>query len=116
MNSTIEMDFIQAIKEAGLEPPDKIVVDGRIHRFSTDGRPSDKPGWYVLNDLHDCTIVGAFGYWRNGLKKKWSSVEMSTLRKENQRQVRAAIKDSIHKAERERKLLQEKASKDAESL
>ena len=41
---------------------------------------------------------------------------MSTLSKENQRQVREAIKDSIQKAERERKILQEKASKDAESL
>ena len=33
MNSTFEMDFIQAIKEAGLEPPGKIVVDGRISVF-----------------------------------------------------------------------------------
>ena len=110
------MDFIQAIKEAGLEPPNNIGLDGRFHRFSSDGRPSDKPGWYVLNDLPDCAIAGAFGCWRNGLKKKWSSVEMSTLSKENQRQVREAIKDSIQKAERERKILQEKASKDAESL
>ena len=116
MISTIEIDFIQEIKKAGIEPPENIDVDGRFHRFSSDGRPSDKPGWYVLNDLPDCAIAGAFGCWRNGLKKKWSSVEMSTLSKENQRQVREAIKDSIQKAERERKILQEKASKDAESL
>ena len=61
------MDFIQAIKEAGLEPPEKIVVDGRFHRFSSDGRPSDKPGWYVLNDLPDGAIAGAFR-----LLEKWS--------------------------------------------
>ncbi len=36
MNYTIEMDFIQAIKEAGLEPPDKIVVDGQFNRFSSE--------------------------------------------------------------------------------
>ena len=41
---------------------------------------------------------------------------MSTLSKEKQRQVKKAIKDSIQKAERERKVLQEKASKEAESL
>ena len=86
MNSTIEMDFIQAIKEAGLEAPNNIGLDGRFHRFSSDGRPSDNPGWYVLNVLPDCAIAGAFGCWRNGLKKTWSSVEMSTLSKENQRQ------------------------------
>ena len=116
MKNTFEMDFIQAIKEAGLEPPDKIVVDGRIHRFSTDGWPSDKPGWYVLNDLSDGVIAGAFGCWRSIDKVKWSSVKMSTLSKEKQRQVKKAIKDSIQKAERERKVLQEKASKEAESL
>ena len=69
MNNSIEMDFIQAIKEAGLEPPDNIGLDGRFHRFSSDGRPSDNPGWYVLNVLPDCAIAGAFGCWRNGLKK-----------------------------------------------
>ncbi len=116
MNNSIEMDFIQAIKEAGLEPPNNIGLDGRFHRFSSDRRPSDKPGWYVLNDLPDCAIVGAFGCWRNGLKKTWSSVEISRLSEEKQRQVKEAIKDSIQKAEDECKILQEKTSKDAETL
>ena len=116
MNNSIELDFIQATREAGLEPPDKIVVDGRIHRFSSDGRPSNKSGWYILNDLPDGVIAGAFGCWRSIDKVKWSSVKMSTLSKEKQRQVKKAIKDSIEKAERERKVLQEKASKEAESL
>ena len=115
MISTIEIDFIQEIKEAGLEPPETITVDGRFHRFSSNGRPSDKPGWYVLNDLTDGVIAGAFGCWRSIDKVKWSSVKMSTLSKEKQRQVKKAIKDSIQKAERERKVLQEKASKEAES-
>ena len=82
MNYTIEMDFIQAIKEAGLEPPDKIVVDGRFNRFSSEGRPSDRPGWYILHDLPDCAIAGSFGCWRTGVKQSWSSVKMSTLSKE----------------------------------
>ena len=82
MNNSIEMDFIQAIKEAGLKPPDKIVVDGRIHRFSSDGRLSDKPGWYVLNDLPDGVIAGAFGCWRSIDKVKWSSVTETKLDKQ----------------------------------
>ena len=59
MKNTFEMDFIQAIKEAGLEPPDKIVVDGQFNRFSSEVRPSDKSGWYVLSDLSDGVIAGA---------------------------------------------------------
>ena len=116
MKKTFEMDFIQAIKESGLEPPDKIVVDGQFNRFSSEGRPSDKSGWYVLSDLSDGVIAGAFGCWRSIDKVKWSSVKMSTLSKEKQRQVKKTIRDAIQKAERERKVLQEKASKEAESL
>ena len=116
MNDKYEMNFIQAIKELGLELPDKIVVDGQFNRFSSEGRPSDKSGWYVLSDLSDGVIAGAFGCWRSIDKVKWSSVKMSTLSKEKQRQVKKTIRDAIQKAERERKVLQEKASKEAESL
>ena len=116
MNDKYEMDFIKTIKEAGLEPPNKILVDGRFHRFSSKGRPRDKPGWYILHDLPNCAVAGAFGCWRTGVKQSWSSVKISTLSKEKQWQVKKAIKDSIQKAERERKVLQEKASKEAESV
>ena len=116
MNDKYEKDFIKMIKEAGLEPPNKILVDGRFHRFSSKGRPSDKPGWYILLDLPNCAVAGAFGCWRNGLKKKWSSVEISRLSEEKQQQVTEAIKDSIQKAEDECKIFQEMVSKDAESL
>ena len=116
MNNSIEMDFIQAIKEAGLEPPDKIVVDGRIHRFSSDGRPSDKPGWYVLNDLTDGVIAGAFGCWRSIDKVQWSSVAEAKLDKQQQRRIKDAIKKSYLLSEQERTTLQEKIAKDAESV
>jgi len=116
MISTIEIDFIQAIKEAGLEPPDKIVVDGQFNRFSSEGRPSDKSGWYVLNDLPHCAIAGAFGCWRTGIKQSWSSVKMSTLSKEKQRQAKKAINDSIQKAKDERKVSEEKTSRFAQIL
>ena len=33
MNDKDEMDFIKTVTEAGLEPPNKILVDGRFHRF-----------------------------------------------------------------------------------
>ena len=116
MNDKYEMDFTKTIKEAGLEPPNKILVDGRFNQFFSKGRPSDKPGWYVLSDLSDGIIAGAFGCQRSIDKVKWSSVKMSTLIKEKQRQVKKAIKDSIQKAEHERQVLQEKASKEAERL
>ena len=94
----------------------KILVDGRFHRFSSKGRPSDKPGWYVLNDLPHFAIAGAFGCWRTGIKQSWSSVKMSTLSKEKQRQAKKAMDDSIQKAKDERKVSEEKTSRFAQSL
>ena len=83
MISTIEIDFIQEIKKAGIEPPENIDVDGRFHRFSSDGRPSDKPGWYVLNDLPDCAVAGAFGCWRNVSRKHGLPSKFQDLARRN---------------------------------
>ena len=44
-----EWQILDAIKAAGLEPPDQIHMDGRIHRFRSGtkgaGKGGDKPGW-----------------------------------------------------------------------
>ena len=61
--------FRTAILAAGLTPPDEIVADGRLHRFSTNGKPRDDSGWYMLH--LDGIPAGAFGCWRSGLKSNW---------------------------------------------
>ena len=61
--------FRAAILAAGLPPPDEIVVDGRLHRFSTNGRAKDDSGWYVLH--LDGIPAGAFGCWRSGMQANW---------------------------------------------
>jgi putative DNA primase/helicase len=63
-----EQAFVQAIAEAGLEPPGHIVADGRLHRFSTNGNAADAAGWYVFHGE-----AGAFGDWRSGVNQKWSA-------------------------------------------
>jgi len=42
--------FKESMLKAGLKPPSKIFSDGKFHRFSTNGKPNDDAGWYVLND------------------------------------------------------------------
>jgi len=61
--------FRAAILAAGLTPPDKIVADGKLHRFSTNGKLRDDSGWYMLH--LDGIPAGAFGCWRSGLKSNW---------------------------------------------
>jgi putative DNA primase/helicase len=61
--------FHQAISSAGLTPPEPIIDDGAIHRFSTNGRRGDDSGWYSLHS--DGIAAGAFGCWRSGLQFTW---------------------------------------------
>jgi phage/plasmid primase-like uncharacterized protein len=67
-----EVQLIDAIKAAGLEPPDHIEMDGKIHRFKsgTKGAPGiDKPGWYLV--FGDGIPAGRFGCWRSGIEVTW---------------------------------------------
>ena len=67
-----EEQLIDAIKAAGLEPPDHIEMDGKIHRFKsgTKGTPGiDKPGWYLV--FGDGIPAGRFGCWRLGMEQTW---------------------------------------------
>lgn len=70
MNDLIEQ-FRQTITAAGLTPPTEIIEDGVIHRFSTNGKPTQKSGWYMLHT--DGIAAGAFGDWREGFTQNWCS-------------------------------------------
>jgi phage/plasmid primase-like uncharacterized protein len=68
-----EAQLINAMRSAGLEPPDQIYFDGKIHRFKsgTKGSPGhgDKPGWYLV--FGDGIPAGRFGCWRLGMEQTW---------------------------------------------
>lgn len=63
--------FRDAIAAAGLTPPAEIIGDGKLHRFSSNGRASDESGWYKFFD--DDRPAGAFGCWRSDLSSTWKS-------------------------------------------
>jgi len=68
MNDALNQ-FRDAIAATGLAPPDAIDGDGVIHRFSTNGKPRDTSGWYMLH--LDGVPAGSFGDWRTGLVSTW---------------------------------------------
>lgn len=63
--------FTKAIA-AHLTPPDSIISDGTLHRYSTNGKSSDLAGYYVLHEDGDFA-GGHYGCWRDGVKQNWSS-------------------------------------------
>ena len=69
--------FKLAIAAANLTPPDTIIPDGKIHRFSTNGKPCDESGWYVLHS--DGVAAGSFGCWRAGMTQPWCSKSASDM-------------------------------------
>lgn len=69
LNSDPVADFADAIRGAGLEPPEHVTADGKLHRFATNGRRGDDSGWYILHD--DGVPAGSFGDWRTGIKETW---------------------------------------------
>jgi phage/plasmid primase-like uncharacterized protein len=68
-----EAQLIDAMRAAGLQPPEEIHFDGKIHRFKsgTKGAPGhgDKPGWYLV--FGDGIPAGRFGCWRAGMEVTW---------------------------------------------
>ncbi len=70
MSDAIEQ-FRDAILAAGPTPPDEIHGDGKLHRFSSSGKPRDDSGWYVLH--LDGIPAGTFGCWREGITQQWCS-------------------------------------------
>ena len=68
-----EVQLSDAIQAAGLEPPEQIHIDGKLHRFRTGtrgrGGHGDKSGWYVA--YPDGVPAGRFGCWREGLDTSW---------------------------------------------
>lgn len=63
--------FGDAMRAAGIDPPEKIEADGNLHRFSTNGKRKDDAGWYVL--YADGIPAGHFGDLRSGLSQPWSA-------------------------------------------
>ena len=61
-----------AIIDAGLEAPEDIRLDGKIHRFRSGTKGTgghDKPGWYIA--FGDGIPAGRFGCWRSGIEVTW---------------------------------------------
>lgn len=59
-----ELQFKQAIMDAGMVPPEYVQADGQLHRYSTNGKSHDKAGWYIL--YGGKVPAGCFGDWRIG--------------------------------------------------
>ena len=94
----IKQQFTVSISQLGIKPPQQLIADGKIHRFSTNDHPSDDAGWYVL--YPDGFPAGAFGDWRTGIQGNW----------------RAEVGRSLSETERQHLFEREKAIQQAREI
>jgi putative DNA primase/helicase len=110
--SDITAPFMLAIAKAGLTPPIEIIDDGAIHRFSSNGKPSSKSGWYMLHT--DGIAAGAFGDWRVGLTQNWCG-KTDTSMTEAERSLHRERSESMQR-QRELDLAQRQRSAASEAI
>lgn len=65
------LEFLNAMRAAGLEPSDQIEADGQLHRFPTNAKPGDGAGWYLFH--LDNLRAGTFNSWRAGVTETWDT-------------------------------------------
>ncbi len=108
-SKTPDAEILTGLKDTmrarGIDPPDIIIGDGKIHRFPTNARPNDKAGWYVLRIKP--VPSASFGDHRTGTEGKWradSQKEMSAHDAEILRQLeRRAAKQYQMECSKEQK-------------
>ena len=81
--------FRDAIVAAGLNAPETIEADGKLHRFSSNGKKGDDAGWYLLHD--DGIPAGSFGDWRTGIMQNWRADVGRTLTADEEAAHRAKV-------------------------
>ncbi len=101
-------EFSSAFRQYGLTEPDKIIADGKIHRFRS-GPEKAENGFYELRVIpaHQGGEIGfgTIGCWKRDLKEKWCSRQRGEITEVD----RGAIK----KAREEQKRLYAEAAKSA---
>src|SRR6478736_5996982 len=91
-------EFRAAMAAAGLPPPDDIIADGKIHRFSTSGKRRDDAGVYIFHE--DERPAGWFKCHRSGVEATWSVENRREFTAEEKRAWRERM--DLVRAERER--------------
>jgi putative DNA primase/helicase len=103
------IEFADAMRDAGIDPPLELVADGIMHRFRQgDDRRDKRNGWSVL---HLDPPAGAFGCWKRGISEKWSPAKeySEEERAEFRRKVEAERKKRMEREAKEKEVCRQKA-------
>jgi putative DNA primase/helicase len=106
--------FRQAIEAPGLPAPIEIYDDGKLHRFSTNGKRGDDSGWYVPHG--DGIPAGSFGCWRTGFTSTWCAKSDHEMSASERHAIRQRIESMKRQREAEQAHIHAQASEKAKVL
>jgi putative DNA primase/helicase len=95
-----DLQLRRAMLSAGIEPPDQLLLDGKLHRFNS-GSKRDKSAWYVV--YADGVPAGAFGDWREGIEQPFRADMGREYTAAEQMAMRRRMEDAKALREMERK-------------
>ena len=112
MNDPVSQ-FKDAIRAAGMEPPDNF-EPGKIHRFAGTGKCNgNRAGWCIL---FEDGRGGSFGNWSTGLTKNWQAKLNRPLSLTEQAAYRRNVKEARKRVEEDRQRQYSEAAKKAQSI
>lgn len=104
--------FSDAIRAAGLTPPERITADGAIHRFSSSGKRGDDAGRYRLH--LDGVPAGWFQCWRTmDHAENWSAKSAGEMTPAEQAAHRQRVEDMRKQREADEAQRQQEAREQA---
>ncbi len=104
------MEFMQAIRAHGLEPPPQI-IPGKLHRFPGYGkRPGNSAGWCRL---FPDQLGGCFGDWSTGLSEVWQGKQPKIFSRSEREAFWKQVKTAQQAVKEERKQQQARAAQNA---
>lgn len=106
--------LIDLMITSGMTPPDNIIMDGQIHRFSTNGKTGDDAGWYVIFD--DGVPAGRFGCWRDNVEVTFKADMGRQLSAIEQMAVTKRISEAKQRREEEQKRKHHNAAETVEHI
>ena len=72
-------DFGQLTAQYGIAYSNAPIINGDIHRFGILEDKRERPCWYVLHQLGDGLVYGAFGCWKRGIKIRYCNRHEKSL-------------------------------------
>ena len=95
--------FRKAIADSGLTPPDHLLADGTLYRFSETGESWKKNGWYVF---FPDGLGGVFGCWSKDINERWRANIGRTWTDSEESTHRAKVEEAKRQRDAEKKRMQ----------